>query len=1053
MSTSVLLVDDHPVFRKGLRLLLDEEPDMRVVGEAGDGQEAIERVRGLAPDVVVMDITMPGLNGIEATRQIVSEFSNTKVVALSIHSGKHFVEDMLRAGAAGYLLKESVPEELVNGIRIVMEGDVYLSASITGIVVEQYLSALSHVPALEDIGDPAALLLTKLHRPPIAPDILPRDRLLKQIDLGRGVPLTLVSAPAGYGKSTLASRWLERCGPHCAWLSLDERDNDTRLFLSYILKALESVFPDIGQKTLPLLTAPMPTSSDVLARTLLNDLDTLAEPFILVLDDYHVIHEKEVHDLLAAILHHPPRAMHLVMLTRRDPPLPLGLLRARGHLNEISMEELRFTGAETAAYLEQTLHTTIDAAAAAAIEERIEGWVAGLRLAALSLRNRKNLDRFLSGLQGGFQYIADYLISEVLSQQPPSVSCYLMETSILDRFCAALCESIHTSDQASKAAHISGSDFVEWLLDANLFVVPLDSENRWFRYHHLFQQLLRNQLKRHRNGDAIASLHARASAWFAKKGYIDEAIRHALSAGDMPGAAQLVERNRQAILNGDRWYVLEKWLSLFPETIALKRPRMLMVRAWVLYHHFDIPKIPSVIDEAEALLGDAAEDQHLRGEIDFFRGYIDYFTNQGARSLEHLDAASKKIPGTHHEIRGQVEILHGLASQMQGQKDKAIHALNDLLYHQSLPQNVRTTRLLATLSFIHIVAGDMIKALDASQALYDVAQREGYAHTKAWSEYLLGLIHFYRNDLKSATDYWGQACEHRHVLHARAALDSMAGLALSYQIMGQPDPSGGAMEDLFEYAALLDAPAYQMIAEASFSRLSIMRGEPKSLAGWFPDNAPPAENMAWWLEIPVLTHCRALLAEGSDQSLEKAETMLGQLLQLNRDNHNVLNAVRSMCLLAVLYGRQARPKEALANLQGAVELAEPGDLSQPFVEAGPGSTELLKRLIDKKVAVNFIEKVLGACRSRTVPPSSGRPVPSSYQAPVPQPLVEPLTNRELDVLELLAQRLQTKEMSEKLFISTETVKTHLKNIYQKLQVGNRRQAVQAAESLGILKRP
>ncbi len=420
MGSRVLLVDDHALLRKGLRLVLEEEEDLEVVGEAGDGREAIELFRELEPDVVVMDISMKGMNGIEATRQIVSEIPDTKVVALSIHSGSRYVEGMLNAGATGYILKESAHEDLIDGIRTVMSGEVFLSTAITGILVSQYRSNLKRPSFMDrsgqltvrnkeilrllvagdsDIQIAAALRLeqdsvatarrrlmddlgarddaefteiagtflgladrvgidnrpkrgpesktvptlirnTKLHRPPVPENHLRRLRLMKMLDKGRDLPLTLISAPAGYGKSQLASCWTGTSGLPTAWLSLGEDDDDLRQFLRYVLAAVGSLFPDAAEASESLVNASILPPLSVIIDTLTNDLDWVAEDFVLVLDDFHHIHNEPVHDLLAELLRHPPRPLHLMLITRRDPALTLTRLRANHQVNEVRTRDL-----------------------------------------------------------------------------------------------------------------------------------------------------------------------------------------------------------------------------------------------------------------------------------------------------------------------------------------------------------------------------------------------------------------------------------------------------------------------------------------------------------------------------------------------------------------------------------------------------------------------------------------------------------------------------------------------------------------------------------------
>lgn len=526
MATTILLVDDHPLFRKGLRLLLEEETDFKIVGEAENGREAIDRVRTLSPDVVIMDIAMPDFNGIDATRKIVSEKPSVKVVALSEHSGKRFVEDMLQAGATGYVLKISVPEELVNGIKMVVTGEIYLSPAITGIVVEEFKQLLSKIPSTAPSEVVAPVLRTKLQRPLLIPDIVPRSDLASRLSELRSRHLTLVSSPAGYGKSTMASMWLETWDGPCAWLSLDEDENDLRNFINCLLASICNALPGACDATRSLAQCPELPPVSILNRYLANDLEEIKDPFILVLDNFHKIHEKKVHDLMGALLTYPPQNLHLMLLTRRDPPLLTSALRGRGQVNEIGSAELRFTVAETTIFLENILGHSVDEKTAATIQERLEGWPAGLRLMSQSLKHSGDLNRLLAGLKGAFGTIVDYLVNEVLSHQPPEMERLMAATSILDHFCAPLCDALHELDTEPGAGGMNGDEFIARLQKDNLFLIALDSENRWYRFHQLFRELLQDRLNRHRSPEEIAALHSRASAWCAENDLSDKVKIH-----------------------------------------------------------------------------------------------------------------------------------------------------------------------------------------------------------------------------------------------------------------------------------------------------------------------------------------------------------------------------------------------------------------------------------------------------------------------------------------------------------------------------------------------
>jgi LuxR family maltose regulon positive regulatory protein len=378
--------------------------------------------------------------------------------------------------------------------------------------------------------DALPILRTKLHRPTLSPDLVPRSDLVARLDELRRRPLTLVSSAAGYGKSTMASLWLEAWDGPYAWLSLDDEENDLRNFINCLLAAIGNACPGECDTTRSMLQAPELAPVSDLSRYLVNDLDKIEEPWILVLDDFHKIREKSVHDLVGALLTYPLPDLHLMLLTRRDPPMLTSTLRGRGQVNEIGTADLYFTVAETTVFLKNTLGLTIDEKTAATIQERLEGWPAGMRLMSQSLKHSGDFDRLMAGLKGGFATIVDYLIEEVLSHQPPEMARLMAATAILDHFCAPLCDALQGMDAAPDTGGMNGDEFIARLQKDNLFLIALDTENRWFRYHHLFQQMLQDQLSRHWRPEEIAALHSRAKAWFAENDITDDTVKHPLAA-------------------------------------------------------------------------------------------------------------------------------------------------------------------------------------------------------------------------------------------------------------------------------------------------------------------------------------------------------------------------------------------------------------------------------------------------------------------------------------------------------------------------------------------
>ena len=391
-------------------------------------------------------------------------------------------------------------------------------------------------------------------------DLIHRPSLKERLDSGWDRPLILVAAPAGFGKSTLLSAWLEACDCPNAWLSLDEHDNDLGVFLAYFLGAVRTIFPNALTATQALLSGVNLPPLTVIARSLLNELDALERDFVLVLDDYHLISEQSVHDLLSALLQHPPHRMHLVIATRQDPPLPLRLLRARAQVTEIRGHDLRFSAPEIAQFMEQTLGAPLTDEAIAVLAEKTEGWAAGLRLATLTLRYSGEIDGQIARLHAENRFVMDYLINEVQSHVPPAIQSFLLKTAILDRLCGPLCLEVIGPD----SAECQPQTCLEWLEQSGMFTTALDTQGQWYRYHHLFRELLRARLMQQSSADEIAALHLRASAWFARNGFIEEALHHALAGQDTAAAVRLVAQHRHALMNDEQWLAAQSLVASVP---------------------------------------------------------------------------------------------------------------------------------------------------------------------------------------------------------------------------------------------------------------------------------------------------------------------------------------------------------------------------------------------------------------------------------------------------------------------------------------------------------
>jgi len=905
------------------------------------------------------------------------------------------------------------------------------------------------------------ILQTKLHRPQLPPDLVNRDRLIEVMNRAREVPQTLVSAPAGYGKSVLAAQWCEQLDSPTAWLSLDASDSELREFLQYFVTAVDDVVPDACKATQELLEAASPLPVPVVANYLLNDLDAMDTPCTIVLDDYYRIDAlSPVQELMRRMLAHPPRKFHFIIITRHDPPLDLPSLRAGHSINDVRLQDLRFTADEIAEFLNVKQDFSISDVAFNTLDLEVEGWAAGLRLVAMALRHIDDPDTFIKGLHGNLPQIQDYLLHEVLDTQSAGERDLLLATSILDRFCEELLDTICTSPDINKHPGFTAPDFLEELKKNNLFTIPLDAGGKWFRYHHLFQELLRNELQRERGPDYVSALHLRASQWFEGEGLIDEAIQHAMTAKDVERAAELVVQHRHKALNDSQWYVLDRWLGLVSTGTAQQHAELLMARAWIaLNYYYQVEVVPPLLAEVESLIGDKSGDEQVRSELAVCRGYVFWLMGNGAESLQHLNVSLEQIPVSHTEFRSNAELVFAQAKQMVGRKEEGLRFLDDLLAHAKSLNAMREARLTIARVFIHLVDGDLLGAEVANRRMWEAVKRGSPAYVRIWTGYMQGVIHLQRCEWEAAVEHLGRSVENRFIHHARAAVDSMAGLMLAYQALGQEAEAQAILKMLKEYVAPLADPAMENLALSAEARLAILQGRPGAARRRFEETElPPEGALLFWLDIASITQCQSLIAAGSPGGLVIAEARLRECAKLIELQHNSYQLIRVLTLLALVCERQRKTEEALGILEQAVTMAWGGNLVLPFVELGTPVVDLLNKFSTENEFVTSIKRLVNAfdlpSHSFTAGEvEAGTPPPpkSDGEHMVAGRNREELTNRELDILDLLAQRLRNKEIAARLYISHHTVDSHLKQIYHKLGVHGRRKAVEEAIKSGIFK--
>jgi LuxR family transcriptional regulator, maltose regulon positive regulatory protein len=919
------------------------------------------------------------------------------------------------------------------------------------------------------------LLQTKLQRPRVPRYFVPRPRLFERLDQGAQGPLTLVCAAAGYGKTTLVSSWIE--GPTMgrggvtpplpsAWISLDERDSDLGLFLRYFIAGLRMIFPDACAVTTSLLQATRQPPFDLLCATLINELAALPQDFILVLDDYHLITGAAVPDLLGELARHWPQPMHLVLLSRHTPDLSQASLRAKGYLTEIRARDLRFTSDEATAYLEQSLQTPLSPPAIDLLERRTEGWIAGLQLASLSLRDAEDPEDLLAGLSGMDAGFADYLADEVLSRQPAAVASFLLQTAILDRFCVALCEAVISSEEEWSARRC-----IEWVERRNLFVSSLDSHEEWYSYHQMFRSMLLQHAAAVLGPDRVADLERRAAAWFAHRGLVDEAVRHALAAGDRELAAGFIAQGLSDALNREDRPTLERWLSYFPDEFVQNRLDLLLVRGFSLFLSWQVAPLARLLPHAAVLLEQqssmataGAEPGALAGCLAVLSAFVAYLGNDMDGTAACTQEALALLPGAWLFARGGGVLFQVLAMQATDQAQAAERLLIESYESLGDRANVYALRHLQGLCMVfYRQAGNLEQVAQIAQRLTEGAERSGLHLLHSWGFQYVGLAHYQRNDLAAARQCFSEILDHRYTANIGALRDGVQRLALIHEMAGEQAEAWAMVQFLSQLD--LDQMGHEGDeTRALRARLWLMRGELESAARWADDFVAPVPDQAWpWHDPPHLIKARILLARGTAADVQSALELLAALGEVAERSHNMRLLIEILAHRALVLGALGRAGDARDALLAALELARPGGFVRPFLDLGPPMREALDQLARQGDISSpaLVRRILAEFDGRPAGPAPGgeevaHPMQDSTAGPAAsvlagrQPLIEPLSPRELEILMLLRDPMSAKEIARKLCISYQTVKRHTSNIYGKLGVGKRWDAVTKAEALGIL---
>jgi LuxR family maltose regulon positive regulatory protein len=909
---------------------------------------------------------------------------------------------------------------------------------------------------------PTNLLRTKLQIPLMRARLVPRPRLTAKLDEGVQHKFTLISATAGYGKTTLLKEWHQtftsRQWP-LAWLSLDANDSDWPRFWSYVIAAFQTVSSDLGKgvamslHSIPLLEFAAAFDEhahrESILTAFLNELDALRHDLVLILDDYHVIKSPLIHESLAFFIDRMPGHLHVVLATREDPPLPLARWRAHYQLTEIRAADLRFTFDETADFFHQIMQVPVSDADTHILETRVEGWIAGLQMAALSLRERASPAEFIAAFSGGHRFILDYLSEEVLRRQAQEVRSFLLSTAILDRMNAALCDAV-TGRADSQA-------MLERLEAANLFVVPLDDERRWYRYHRLFADLLRHQLQR-AQAERRPELHRRASRWFENANLMPEAIQHAAAANDLERVADLIERaTRRAWMpwmQGESGAMLS-WLETLPSELIRSRPRLCLTYAWLLL-------VPSQLDRVEQYLRDATQAagtmqasdqaQSILSEVAVVRTFAAGMRGEVATTIELAHQALASLPVTEPLLRSIVAWSLGNAYALQLDMQAAQHAHREALATSRVVGNHAVALMsLNQLAEIQCSLGQLHTCASTLHEAFELAKHwEGeqfFLLGRTW--WTLALVHYEWDDLTQAEECLN------HSIHIGIQWNYIRVLASAYGLsalvkQAQGDRAGAA-EMIRRAQQAAQESRMLMAANACLTNqlwLWSAQGDWVPAMQWIREHEAEWSDQDSYLHLAAGTAIARVLIEYSrrqaDQTwLLKAQRLLQERLQQAEATELLYDVIEILPIYAIAYHVQGQTARALALIKQALTLAEPEGYVRMFVNCGDLLAELLliglkSRTFGEPQLLSYITKLL----ARFEIPISGSPTPARVER-----MIESLTQRELEVLQLVAAGASDQAIADQLVLSKATVKTHLRNIYGKLQVGTRTQAIARARVL------
>lgn len=898
------------------------------------------------------------------------------------------------------------------------------------------------------------LLQTKLKRPPVTNDFIFRQSIVDKLEKNAFKPFSLISAGAGYGKSVAVSQWLEQTDYSYGWISLDEEHDNLQSFLLYLFEAVNNSFPSKLEETYNVISASVLPPYQLLSRILFNDLCEIEEDLIIVLDDYYKIKNEQIHRLLNDWLKLPPPHIHLVIITRRDPPLNLQTLRLNDRLTEIRMDELSFSIGETNDLFKKISVLEIPEDIQQKVHEKTEGWVIAIRLVSLVAKGPLDLEKVISRgeYSSGFDTISDYLVSEVLPALPENIRNNLLTTSFLPRFSSELINEV-SSPAINEEGLFSGEEFIKWLKHENMFIIPLDSQGKWFRYHHLFQDILKVQSQHVLDEQNKRNIHLNASFWFEKNELLEESMYHALAAESQERAVEIVKKHRLPLINGGKWSQLDKLFKRISKEIIENDIELLIIEAYLGFCYADHIGVGETVGKMQPIVKKDIKkiSTELIGEYHFYVGYTTIYLKQDPiESLRNMEMALNEVPESSSEPRALLELFYALFSQIAGSYSKAKPWLEELLGASSDFAPIRKNRLILSMFLICTSEGDLKKVKDFRDIGIKSIRSTSQKDTLGSCLMIVGHFFIRQGRWKEAIPCYEEVLSIKYHVHTRSVVDSYIGLILANFFLHNQEQNKALIKEFEQYAGEL-GEHHRKFVWSMKTRYALIHDDNQTIRESITTYNQDFLHLVFWLDVPEITYIRALLYSGSDNQLEMTIKNLESLIMAAESRNNRIHLLELYALESVYYKKTNDLSNAMSSILKSLEISAEQDIKGFYIELFDELDGVLDLVSENQKFSAFIDEIkfLKEKVKSEIQNNNKRLLQNTDDISKKVHL-DLFTPKELEILHCVAEGLRNKEIADRLGNSEETIKKHMYNMFQKIHAKNRLNLVSKAKEIGIL---